>query len=227
MKSRDRMISDQVDAAIQEQLKIRERLILHSTLKEQEICSIGGADAAYTVGEVIAAVVVLTYPGGKELASAIAVARDPFPYIPGLFVFREGQAILSAFQALVCLPDIIFFHGHGIAHPRRCGLASHLGVLLDLPSIGVANQLLLGTTGPLGQKRGDTSPLIENEEEIGMAVRTRERARPVYVSIGHKTDLPQAVNLVLATTGEHRMPEPLRRADRMARAHRTALSQRR
>jgi deoxyribonuclease V len=227
MKSRDWMVSDQVDAAIEEQLKVRERLILQRTLKEQEICSIGGADAAYTDGEVIAAVVVLTYPGGKELASAVAVARDPFPYIPGLFAFREGKAVLSAFQVLGSLPDIIFFHGHGIAHPRRCGLASHLGVLLDLPSIGVANQPLLGTTGPLGPKRGDTAPLIENEEEIGMAVRTKERARPVYVSVGHKTDLPQAVNLVLATTGKYRMPEPLRRADQMARAHRTTLSHQR
>ncbi len=220
--SRGRLISDRINFAIEEQLRIRERLVLHRILQDQEIQRIGGADAAYTDREVIAAVVVLAHPGGMKIASEVAVVRDPFPYLSGLFAFREGPAILSAFRNLSCLPDLIFFHGQGIAHPRRCGLASHLGVLLDLPSIGVADRPMLGSVGQLGPKRGDTALLIDQGEEIGRAVRTREQSRPVYVSVGHKTDLTQAVDLVLATTGENRMPEPIRQADQLARAYRLA-----
>jgi deoxyribonuclease V len=130
-----------------------------------------------------------------------------FPYISGLLAFREGPALIAAYEKLDQAPDLIVFNGHGYAHPRRCGLASHLGVLLNLPSIGVANRIMIGDVGVLGTKRGSIAPIHDGRELIGMAVRTQENARPIYASIGHKVDLEQAVELILMTTTIHRFPE--------------------
>jgi deoxyribonuclease V len=160
------------------------------------------------------------YPAQEVLCSSTGRTSAVFPYLTGLFAFREAPAILSALENLQCAFDVIFLHGHGYAHPRRFGMASHLGVLIDRPSIGVADHLLVGRADVPGPRRGDQTPVMEGEEIIGMAVRTKEGSRPVYVSVGHRSDLSQAVELVLMTTGEHRMPEPVRLAHRMAREHR-------
>jgi deoxyribonuclease V len=220
MERTGRSVSESTEAAIATQLRIRERMILHRTVPTREIHAIAGADAAYTDEEVIASVVVLMYPDQHVLCDSVSIVRNVFPYIPGLFAFREGQGILSALQNIRCTIDAIFLHGHGYAHPRRCGLASHLGVLIDRPSIGVADHLMVGYAETPGSERGALTPIVDENEVIGMAVRTRKGSRPVYVSVGHRTDLSQAVELVLMTTGEHRMPEPIRVADRRAREYR-------
>jgi deoxyribonuclease V len=195
-------------------------MILHRTVPTHDIHAIAGADAAYTDKEVIASVVIMNYPGNQLLCTSVSSVRNTFPYIPGLFAFREGQGILSALKKITCTMDVIFLHGHGYAHPRRCGLASHLGVLIDRPSIGVADHLLVGKAEMPGPERGALAPVMDGDEIIGMAVRTRKGSRPIYVSVGHRTDLPQVVELVLMTTEEHRMPEPVRAADRIAREYR-------
>ena len=147
-----------------------------------------------------------------------------FPYIPGLLAFREGPALLSACRMLSDKPDLWFFDGHGTAHPRRCGLACHMGILLDQPSIGVAKEPLGGWSVTLPPDRqGEFSPVREDGEVIGMAVRTVKGQKPVYVSPGHKTDLAQAVRLVLAFLGKSRIPAPLHEAHLLSREIRSRM----
>jgi deoxyribonuclease V len=213
-----RNILESIDAAIAEQHRLRDRVLQERVISTADIRAIAGADASYTDRQVIGVVVVLSILSKEEHCCAESRVPNVFPYIPGLFAFREGGAILSALQKLSCCYDLLMLHGHGYAHPRHCGIASHLGVLLDRPSIGIADRLLVGTAEIPGPERGALSPVREGGEVIGMAVRTREGSRPVFVSVGHRTDLEQAVEVVLATTGVHRMPEPIRIADRRARS---------
>jgi deoxyribonuclease V len=139
-----------------------------------------------------------------------------FPYIPGLFAFRELPAVLDALARLHISPDIIICDGHGIAHPRRFGIASHLGVLLDQPTIGVGKTLFVGHHIELPREKGSWVPLEEREEVIGAAVRTQAGIKAVYVSIGHRISLQTAVRLVLACTTRYRLPETTRAAHRLA-----------
>jgi len=169
---------------------------------------------------VYAAIIVMTFPALDVVEQSCAAMKISFPYIPGLLSFREGPAVIDAFDQLTCIPDLIFLNGHGYAHPARAGIASHIGVVLDTPSIGVAQRLLTGTGVMPALCRGSTEQVYAEDEVIGMAVRTREGAKPVYVSVGHKVNLFQAVGLVLRTATTHRFPEPLRCADIMSRKYR-------
>ncbi len=215
-----RYVPVSVEDAIETQLRICEHRILRRSVPTPEIHNIAGCDAVYSEQEVIASVVVMEYPGEYRRCQAVSRIRNVFPYIPGLFAFREGRAVLDALQKIPCSIDMVLFHGHGYAHPRRCGLASHLGVLIDRPSIGVAEHLLVGQAEDPGSEKGARVPIVDGGEVIGMAVRTREGSRPIYVSVGHRTDLRQAVDVVLMTAREHRIPEPIRAADRLSRDHR-------
>jgi len=142
----------------------------------------------------------MTFPGLAIVEKSYAIQEIRFPYIPGLLSFREGPAIAEAFLSLTTVPDLILINGHGYAHPKRMGIASHLGVVLDVPSIGVAQHLLTGIAAMPGTGRGSIEPVLDNNEVIGMAVRTVEGSKPVFVSAGHKVDLAQAVDLALKTT---------------------------
>ncbi len=206
------------EEAIKLQLVLRERCIIAQVLDDSHIDSVAGADATYVGDIVYAAVVSLSLPDLETIECQWVEERVEFPYIPGLLAFREGPALLSACRMLSEKPDIWFFDGHGIAHPRRFGLASHMGVLLDQPSIGVAKEPLGGTlvTIPLDHQ-GETSPVKDGEELIGMAVRTVKGQKPVYVSPGHKTDLAQAVRITLASLGKSRIPAPLHEAHLLSR----------
>ncbi|MCK8518924.1 deoxyribonuclease V [Methanoculleus sp. 7T] len=197
-------------ARLQEALRARLRL----SGDVGEVSLVAGADASYTKGsdEIYAVVVALRYPDLTVVERVSACAETPFPYIPGLLTFREGPALLEAFRRLRSEPDVVFFDGQGIAHPRGLGIASHMGVLLDRPTVGVAKSLLVGTATDPGAGRGSASPIRRNGETIGMAVRTKEKTRPVYVSVGHRIALAQAVDLVLATARGYRLPEPTRQA---------------
>lgn len=188
---------------------------------EPAVNFIAGVDVhpAEKAGMMRAAICVLSYPALELVEQKTAVVKTSFPYVPGLLSFREGPAVLAAFQKLKQQPDIILFDGQGIAHPRRFGLASHIGLLLDIPAIGCAKSRLYGSCGEPGPHKGDFSYLInEKREIIGACVRTRGNVKPLYVSTGHNVSLDFALNTVLACCVKHRQPEPLRLAHRAAKA---------
>ncbi len=167
-----------------------------------------------------AAVAVLSYPGLELLESSVALRPTRFPYVPGLLSFREVPAVLEALQGLGTRPDVLLCDGQGIAHPRRFGVACHIGVLSALPTIGVAKSRLIGTHGPVPVERGGHVPLMDRGEQIGVVLRTRAGVRPVYVSVGHCVSLVTAIALVMACTTRYRLPETTRWADRIASARR-------
>ena len=142
-----------------------------------------------------------------------AVRDTPFPYVPGLLTFREAPVVLEAFAQLETMPDVIMFDGQGLAHPSRIGLASHLGLWLDVPSFGCAKSLFVGTFKEPGPKAGSATQLKDKGEVIGKVVRTRDGVKPVFVSVGHKIDLDSAVRWAMAAARGCRVPEPTRQAD--------------
>lgn len=169
--------------------------------------------------QAIGCVVVYRYPEMEEAERAYAMVPLGFPYIPGLLSFREVPALLAALKKLKELPDLLFCDGQGYAHPRRFGLACHLGVLLDRPAIGCAKSILIGEHGPLKARAGSWTELIDEKaggERVGAAVRTRDGVRPIYVSQGHRVSLETAIRLTLAVTDGYRIPRPTREADHFA-----------
>jgi deoxyribonuclease V len=194
------------------QINLSRKLILKSEIKIEEVNVVAAADVSYSKEEdkVYGVVVLLSFPDFSLIEKASFSEKASFPYIPGLLVFREGPSLLKAFEKINTEPDIILFDGHGISHPRGFGIASHLGVILDKPSIGVAKKVLVGEYVEPGEKRGSTSPLLKNGHEIGRALRTKDKVAPIFVSIGHKVDLDTAVKFVLLCARKHRLPEPLR-----------------
>lgn len=180
---------------------------------------IAGADAAFDreSRQAFAAVIVLSFPELEPVETVIHHDRVMFPYIPGLLSFRESPALLRAFARLRHNPDVIFIDGHGLSHPRAAGIACHIGLCLDKPTIGCAKSLLVGTYRTPGPLRGATSPLHDaNGRVIGSVVRTRDRVKPVFISVGHQVGLAQAVRLTLACGKGYRIPEPTRQADLLA-----------
>ena len=163
-----------------------------------------------------AAVVLLEYPSLVLLEQAVARRPTGFPYVPGLLSFREAPAVLDALDKLDTAPDLLLCDGQGIAHPRRFGLACHLGLLTDTPSIGVAKTRLIGSHAALGEKKGSWVPLMQGTEQIGAVLRTRDRVKPLYISIGHRISLTTAIDYVLGCTTRFRLPETTRSAHRLA-----------
>ena len=178
-------------------------------------------------GEALGAVVVLAYPEMGVAEVKTARRRPPMAYIPGLLSFRESPVLLGAFERLTLTPDLLLVDGHGLAHPRRFGIACHLGLLLDLPAIGCAKSILKGRHGALGFEAGSTADLVDADEVIGAALRSQTGKNPIYVSIGHKVDLPAAARWTMACVRRFRVPEPTRLAH-LAAAGRdvTALTRR-
>ena len=158
------------------------------------------------------AVVVLHYPALNIVEVKVAEGKITFPYIPGLLSFRESPLILAACEKLSNVPDLILVDGQGIAHPRRFGLASHVGLFLDLPTIGCAKSILCGQHQPVGEEAGSHAELLDNGELIGAALRTKSGMKPIYVSVGHKIDLTSALQWVLKCCRGYRLPEPTRLA---------------
>ena len=167
-------------------------------------------------GWVRGAVVVLRWPGMEVEEVSIGRARPLVPYVPGLLGFREAPAAADALERLSAVPDAILVDGQGYAHPRRFGLACHIGLMTGLPTVGCAKSVLLGKHGPLGSERGDWTPMVDRGETVGAAVRTRRNVSPVYVSVGHRVDLESAIALVLGCCGRYRLPEPTRMAHHAA-----------
>ena len=182
------------------------------------IATVAGVDTHYDQDMATAAVVVMRLSDLTTMDHAIAVKKISFPYLPGLLSFREGPAILDALEHLSVSPDLLIFDGQGIAHPRRCGLASHIGLLLDMPSIGCAKTRLSGRYEEPHPAKGSYSYIKDGDEIIGAAVRTRSKVKPVFVSIGHRINLHDSIKIVLHCCPRYRLPETTRRADRLARS---------
>lgn len=201
------------------QRSLRTRLIVYDDFEEPPRL-IGGVDSSYTDEEAYAVILVFAYPELDLVAERVAAVPVPFPYVPGLLSMREGPAIEQAWAKLPAdrRPDLLMFDGHGIAHMRRLGIASHMGILFDRPSIGIAKRILVGEHEPVPDERGAWRPLRYNDTVVGAALRTRVGVKPVYVSPGHRISLETSIKYVLATGHGYKLPKPTHLADRRSRA---------
>jgi deoxyribonuclease V len=204
--------------ARQIQNELRDKVELKDRLPRLE--KVVGADVALDLhrGRAIAGVIVYSFPGLEEVERVAAARPLSFPYIPGLLSFREMPALLAAFELLASEPDLIFYDGQGYAHPRRFGIACHLGVALNCPTIGCAKSRLMGTHAEPDRQAGSWTLLFDHEEAIGAVVRTRTGVKPIYVSLGHRVSLKRAIELVLAVSDGYRIPRPTRDADHFVEA---------
>jgi deoxyribonuclease V len=175
-------------------------------------------------GRLHACIVLCDAPDWRVVESHDAAGDPPMPYVPGLLSFREIPILLDTLRRLRGRPQVILVDGQGVAHPRGLGLAAHLGLFLDVPTIGVAKSRLCGEHADPGPERGDEAPLRLEGRRIGSVLRTRARVKPLYISVGNRVGLRPAVRAVLACTPRYRLPEPIRHADRMSRAHARAVS---
>jgi deoxyribonuclease V len=202
-------------AAIQRELR---PLVSTTTPDGLVVHTAAGLDVSYETGSdrLVAAVVVLAVADLRVVDSAVVGGEATFPYVPGLFAFRELPALVEALERLTVTPDLLVCDGQGIAHPRRFGLACHVGVLTGLPTIGVA-KTPLGRYDPPGDRRGDRSPLVMDQDVVGTALRTQNGVRPVFVSPGHRIDVDRACTEVLRLAPRYRLPETTRQADQLSR----------
>src|SRR5918998_6633906 len=198
--------------AVELQKSLRERVRVTPLAKKIE--TVAGADISFNKFDpvVYAAVVVLRLPTLEVVEEAGVVSEKKFPYVPGLLSFRETPPLLQAWALLKTEPDAVMFDGQGLAHPRRVGIASHVGLLIDRPTLGCAKSVLVGRYEEPGAERGSWTPLVDKGETVGAALRTKTRVQPIYVSPGHLIDLEGAVELTLRSDGGYRQPEPTRRA---------------
>ena len=204
--------------AIALQTTLRDRVVRRNRIGA--VRRVAGVDVGFEQdGRVSrAAVAVLDYPGLALVEQVVERVATAFPYIPGLLSFREAPAVLAAFARIRVPPDLILYDGQGIAHPRRFGIASHVGVLLDCPTIGVAKTRLVGEHAAPANRRGAWTPLSDAGEVIGAVLRTRAGVKPLFVSIGHRVSLETAVRWTMACATRYRLPETTRWAHRLASA---------
>lgn len=199
-----------------EAVKIQQNLRKEIQIKplDTEIRYIAGADISFERYSDIfyAGFIVLDYLTMKEVVHAVAKVTSTFPYIPGLLSFREIPALLEAWQQLPFRPDVVVLDGHGIAHPRRLGIAAHFGLWAEQPTIGCAKKLLTGVHGDLSPEAQAQSIIYDKEEAIGVAFRAKTNVNPVYISPGHLMDIPSAVDIISHCVTKYRIPEPTRKA---------------
>lgn len=204
------------------QNELKEQVVI-SPLDDSKIEFIAGCDTAITDTQVFSVIVVFKYAELDTVEISTSYSQIPLPYIPGFLAFREVPNIVLAYEKLKQKPDIIMVDGHGIAHPRQMGIASHLGVTLNAPTIGVAKSKLVGEFEPLELEQGSTSPLIYKDEEIAVVLRSRAGVNPIFVSPGHLCDMPSAMKLVLNTLHGHKLPEPTFIADKLSKSMKESL----
>lgn len=212
----DRPWATTIEEAKAIQLELRSQVITEDLL--DTVNYVAGVDVGFEDNYAIskAAVAVLSFPELQLVETAIAKIPTTFSYIPGFLSFREIPAILKALEQIKTTPDLILCDGQGLAHPRRFGIACHLGVILDMATIGAAKSLLVGKYEELAPDKGSWQPLIHREETVGAIVRTRSNVKPMYVSVGHKLSLTSAIDYVLQCTTKYRLPETTRWADKLA-----------
>jgi deoxyribonuclease V len=204
--------------AVELQKQLRARVRVEPLGKRVE--TVAGADISFNKFEptVYAGIVVLRLPSLEVVEEVGVVSETRFPYVPGLLSFRETPSVLEAWAKLKTEPDAVMFDGQGLAHPRRVGIASHVGLIIDRPTLGCAKSVLVGRFEEPGEERGSWTPMIDKGETVGAALRTKTRVQPIYVSPGHLIDLAGAVELTLACDGGYRQPEPTRRAHLLVNA---------
>ncbi len=207
----------QRDAAVALQRELAQRIVREDQLGE--VSCVAGVDMAINEesGMARAAVVLLSYPDIEVQERHVYEEPLRMPYIPGLLSFREAPCVLGAFARLKRQPDLVMVDGQGIAHPRRLGIASHLGLWLDLPTIGCAKSILTGHYSKLSEEAGNWVPLLDKGETIGAVVRTRAHVKPMIISLGHRISLETSVRYVLACSKGYRLPEPTRQADKLSK----------
>jgi deoxyribonuclease V len=207
--------------AVELQKRLRERVRVRPHAGKR-IETVAGADISFNKFSpvIYTGIVVLRLPSLEVVEEVGVVGETQFPYVPGLLSFREAPSVLEAWAKLKTEPDAVMFDGQGIAHPRRVGIASHVGLFLNRPTLGCAKSVLVGRHAELAEERGSWQPLIDpkNDETVGAALRTKTRVQPIYVSPGHLIDLPGAIELTLAADGGYRQPEPTRRAHLLVNA---------
>jgi len=210
------------DVSAKEAILIQEVLKDKILLKKDfsELKTIGGGDVAYSKNgnRLFGAIAVLSFPDMEVLDTATADGKIAFPYIPGLLSFREGPILIKTFQRLKIKPDVMLFDGQGIAHPRRMGLASHMGLWLDLPSIGCAKTPLLKEFINPGPSKGSFEWIRQEGRKVGAVLRTKEKLKALFVSPGHRVDLLMSIRLALESCRGFRIPEPLRQAHQTSRS---------
>ncbi len=206
------------EEAVAIQRRLRGELVLDTPLDPASIRLVAGVDVSVKQDQSHAAVVVATFPGFEPVETVLAQAPTPFPYVPGLLSFREGPVLEEAFARLRSEPELFLVDGMGTAHPRRMGIACHMGLWLERPTIGCGKTLLVGRFGALSQDKGAHVPLIHRGETIGAAVRTRAGTNPMFISPGHRCDIASAVAVVMACSPKWRIPEPIRLAHKAAGA---------
>lgn len=202
--------------AIALQERLATQLIDDEPLDLRQIHRVAGVDVSVKNKVSQAAVVVLSYPDLQPLETVRAQRPTHYPYIPGLLTMREGPVLLDAFEKLQHAPDVFIFDGMGRIHPRKMGLAAHMGLWLDAPTIGCGKKHLVGDYAPPAEEKGAYSPLWYRREQLGVVLRTRSRVKPVYISVGHRAELTSAIELVLACSPKYRLPVPIRLAHQAA-----------
>ncbi len=207
-------LSPQQAVALQRELTTE--IISNQPIDLSAVKLVAGVDVSVKNNVSQAAVVVSTFPELQPIETVLAHRPTPFPYIPGLLSFREGPVLEEAFEKLQNVPDVFIFDGMGIAHPRRIGIASHMGLWLEKPTVGCGKTLLVGRFGELPDEKGAYSELVHRGEIIGAAVRTRAGTKPVFISPGHLADLPTSIELIMRCTPKYRLPEPIRQAHNAA-----------
>jgi deoxyribonuclease V len=198
------------------QLGLADKVVRKGSLDAVELIAGVDISGANSDGMSRGAIVVLRYPAMEVVERSVVTMAVGFPYVPGLLSFREMPLILAACRKLSARPDLFIADAQGIAHPRRLGLAAHLGLVLDVPTIGCAKSILCGRHGDLGEEPGDRASLVDGDEVVGSALRTKRRVKPVYVSVGHRIDLDEACRWVLECCRGYRLPEPTRLAHQTA-----------
>lgn len=208
------------DISPKEAIGIQQSLAENVRLEDdfEKIETVAGVDVGFEENNSVtrAAVVVLDAESLAPVTSAVARLPTAFPYIPGLLSFREIPAVLEAMKTLLIRPDLLLCDGQGIAHPRRLGIAAHLGMLLDIPAIGVAKSRLIGTHDALPPEKSAFVPLMDKREQIGIVLRTRTNVKPLYISPGHRVSMTSVHSLVMQCVTRYRLPETTRQAHRLA-----------
>lgn len=206
-------------AALREQqIELASKVIREDRYEQDQPTLIAGADVGFEQeGKVTrAAIILLKYPSLEMVEYQVARIATTMPYIPGFLSFREYPALLAAWDLLTQKPDLLFVDGHGISHPRRLGVASHFGLLVDVPTIGVAKKRLCGKFDPLGDEPGEQQPLMDKDEQLGWVLRSKKRCNPLFISTGHRVSNHSALIWVQRCLAGYRLPEPTRWADAVA-----------
>ncbi len=198
------------------QIDLAREIVYDRPIDSSAVRLVAGVDVSVRNNVSQAAVVVLTFPDLQLIETVRTQGPTPFPYVPGLLTFREGPVLTDAFAQLQNEPDVFIFDGMGRIHPRRIGIASHMGLWLDKPTIGCGKTHFIGDYSEPGANKGDYSPLTDAGELLGVVLRTRTHVKPVYISVGHMVDLQSAIHLILACTPKYRLPRPIRLAHNTA-----------